>query len=221
MNITIDITDNIAVIGMDDGKKNAIDFAAIDDLNAAMDEADVKASAIVLTGRPGSFCAGFNLAIMTSDDQKSPTALGLAGGAFATRLFSTGKPIIAACTGHAFTIGAFWLLACDTRIGEHGTFKFGLTETAMGVGMPEWGIELLQARINPTMFVPIVAQSEIYNPEGAMLAGFVDELVAEGEALNRATECAKKLAALPTEAYAKNKLMTRTERLARMRNSLK
>ena len=72
MQITIDITDSIAVIGMDDGKKNAIDFAAIDNLNTAMDEADMKASAIVLAGRSGSFCAGFNLAIMTGDDQEAP-----------------------------------------------------------------------------------------------------------------------------------------------------
>ena len=71
-----------------------------------------------------------------------------------------------------------------------------------------------EARINPTLFVPVVAQSDIYNPEGAMLAGFVDELVAKGEALNRATACANKLASLPAETYATNKLMTR------MRNSL-
>jgi enoyl-CoA hydratase len=125
-----------------------------------------------------------------------------------------------ACTGHAFTIGAFWLLACDTRIGETGDFKFGFNETAMGMVLPPWSMELLKARINPTLFVPTVTQSRIYDPEGAVQAGILDSLVGEGESVAAAMQIAAEFAALPGKAYAGNKLVPRADALEIMRKDL-
>lgn len=131
-----------------------------------------------------------------------------------------GMPIVAACTGHAFTIGAFWLLACDTRIGETGNFKFGFNETAMGMVLPPWAMELLKARINPTLFVPTVTQSRIYDPEGAVQAGILDSLVDAGAAVDMAMQTAAEMAALPAKAYAGNKLVPREAALGIMRADL-
>ena len=191
MQVDLDITDDIALLRMDDGKKNAMTVEAMTKINAALDEAEAKARAIILAGRPGSFCAGFDLATMTGDDVEAIFALGQGGARLATRLYAQPKPVVAACTGHAFTIGAFWLLASDTRIGERGAFKFGFNETVMGMVLPAWSLELLKARINPTLFVPTVAQSRIYDPEGAVQAGILDQLVEEGESVNAAVETAK------------------------------
>lgn len=216
MNIDLSVTGDIALIKMDDGKKNAVTLDSVQRLNTALDEADDKAKAIVIAGRPGSFCAGFDLATMTGGDMNAIKELGTSGGLLATRLFRTGKPIVAACTGHAFTIGAFWLLACDTRIGETGNYKFGFNETAMGMVLPPWSIELLKARINPTLFLPTVTQSRIYNPEGAVQAGILDRVVNEGESIEAALSSAKEYAALPASAYAGNKLSTRAAALTIM-----
>ena len=105
MNISTDRQGDVAIITMDDGKKNAITPEALTDLNAAFDEAEANAKAVVLAGRPGSFCAGFDLATMTSGDPKRIMPLSQGGGTLAMRLFSFPKPLVAACTGHAFTIG--------------------------------------------------------------------------------------------------------------------
>jgi len=220
MDVTLELTDTIALITLNDGKKNAITLDAIRNINTALDEAEADASAIVLAGRPGSFCAGFDLATMTSGDMEAIRALGLGGGRIAHRLYGIGKPLLAACTGHAFTIGAFWLLACDTRIGERGKFKFGFNETQMGMVLGLWSIELLKARINPMLYLPTVAQAKIYDPDGAVTAGLLDSVVDEGEAISAAMDAAAQLAQLPGKAYAGNKLGVRQAALEIMANDL-
>jgi len=209
MDVTLELTDTIALITLDDGKKNAITLDAIRDINTALDEAEADAAAIVLAGRPGAFCAGFDLATMTGGDMAAIRALGLGGGRIAHRLYGMDKPLLAACTGHAFTIGAFWLLACDTRIGERGKFKFGFNETQMGVVLGPWSIELLKARINPMFYVATVAQAKIYDPDGAAVVGLLDSVVDEGESIPAAMDAAAQLAQMPGNAYAGNKLAVR------------
>ena len=220
MDVTLELSDTIALITLNDGKKNAITLDAIRNTNTALDEAEADASAIVLAGRPGFFCAGFDLATMTSGDMEAIRALGLGGGRIAHRLYGIGKPLLAACTGHAFTIGAFWLLACDTRIGERGKFKFGFNETQMGMVLGLWSIELLKARINPMVYLPTVAQAKIYDPDGAVTASLLDSVVDEGEAISAAMDAAAQLAQLPGKAYAGNKLGVRQAALEIMANDL-
>ena len=213
MEIKFEMTDGIALIQLDDGKKNAITLDAAQEILAALEKAQADASAIVMAGRPGAFCAGFDMAVMTGGDAEAIKALGTTGGRIVHALYATEKPTVAACTGHAFTVGALWLLACDTRFGEAGDFKLGMTETAVGVPLTPWSMEPLKARLAPTWFVPVVAQSRILDPEGAVAAGFLDEVVPAGEAIDRALATAGQLAQLPAKAYGINKLMARREAL--------
>ena len=221
MDVSLDVKDGIAVITLDDGKKNAITLQALSGLNDALDEAEAHSGAIVLAGRPGSFCAGFDLATMTGGDRERIASLGRAGGEFALRLWSSGKPLVAACTGHAFTIGAIWLCACDTRIGEQGEFKIGMTETRMGVALGSWPIEPLRARVSKHHWIPSIVQSRVYDPDGAVEAGFLDAVVSEGHAVERACTLAAELAALPSKAYRKNKLDSRKESIGVMQSALR
>ncbi len=220
MQITLNMKDDVALITMDDGKKNAITQEALGDLEDAVGRAEKDAKAIVLTGRPGSFCAGFDINVLRSGDMEAFGKLGDRGGRMLCRLYEYPKPLVAACTGHAFTIGALWLLACDTRIGEIGNFKFAMTESALGRILPAWSLEPLKARINPTQFVPVVTQSKVYDPEGAVTSGFLDELVPAGEAIGKALEIATALAELPADAYAGNKLSTRRKAIEVMKQDL-
>ena len=54
-------------------------------------------------------------------------------------------------------------------------------------------------------------QARVYDPDAALEAGFLDEVVPEGEAVERAMTVAAELATLPASAYAANKLMTREQ----------
>lgn len=220
MDVTIELDDGVALITMDDGKKNAITPQAIADLHAALDRAEADASAVVLAGRPGSFCAGFDLSIMGSGDLDAIRAVGKGGGEFAVRLWSFPKPLVAACTGHAFTIGAIWLCACDTRVGDRGPYKIGMTETRMGMTLTPWALEPLSHRLSKRHWIPSIVQARVYDPDGALDAGFLDEVVDDGEAVDRAMTVAAELGALPAKAYAANKLMTRAESIETARADL-
>jgi enoyl-CoA hydratase len=221
MKVLLDIRDDVALITMDDGKMNAITPAAMVDLNAAFDKAEADARAVVLAGRPGSFCAGFHLSTMQGDDQEATRALSLAGGYFALRLFSFPKPLVAACTGHGFTIGAIWMAGCDTRIGEFGSYKHGMTETKLGMPLTAWALAPLQTRLSMQYWIPAIAQSRLFDPEEAVAAGFLDEVVPEGRSIERACTLAAELAELPADAYAHNKLVTRQDGIEIMRADLR
>ena len=216
MDITVDFQEDVALIKMDDGKLNVITRDAMEQLHAALDKADADSRAIVLAGRPGSFCAGFHLPTMTGPP-KGAAELGNAGGEFALRLWHSRKPLFAACTGHGFTIGAIWMACCDTRIGEEGEFQLGLLETRMGLGLPNWALIPLRERIIASEWIPSVVQSRMYDPTGALRAGLLDELVAPGQSIDRACELAAEFAAFPGDGYGatKQKLRAGTAELFR------
>lgn len=215
--VTIEIADDVAVITLDDGKKNAITPETYQPLNAALDRAEAEANAVVLAGRPGAFCAGFDLATMTSGDVDAIMGVARGGADMALRLWSFPKPLVTACTGHAFTIGAIWLSCGDTRIGARGPYKIGMNETKMGMTFTPWALAPLEYRLSKQHWIRSIVQAHVYDPDGACEAGFLDEIVEDGHAVDRAIEVAAELATLPGKAYAKNKLMTRTASIEIMR----
>ena len=217
MNISLEVAEGIALLRMDDGKKNAVTADALSDLLSVIDIAEHEAEALVVAGRPGSFCAGFDRDTMMSGDAETISQLAQGGADISLRLAAFPKPVVAACTGHAFTIGTLWLLACDTRIGAKGAYKYGMTETALGKVLPPWSMELLRFRLAPHTLMNCVVQSQLLDDEGALIAGIVDELIESDKVVDAALTQAQILAQLPSEAYAGNKLALRKHLIDRMK----
>ena len=65
-----------------------------------------------------------------------------------------------------------------------------------------------------------VVLTDLLDPAGAVNAGFLDQLVPEGQAVDHALQTAGLLAKLPAPAYAGNKLVPRQQALAIMKASL-
>ncbi len=199
---------DVALFTIDDGKANAVGYAFIEAVNAALDRATSDAKAVVMTGRAGVFSGGFDL----KEISKGPDAaveLVTAGARLLLRVLSHPQPVVAACSGHAIAAGAFLLLGADTRIGAEGNFRIGLNETAIGMALPVFGLTLARERLSKRHLTSAVVQAKLYDPEGAKDAGFLDEVVAPGALLDTTMAAAKTLASLPSEAYAANKLATR------------
>jgi len=195
------IEDGVAVVRLDDGKANAVSHRLIEQVHEALDRAEAEASAVALVGREGRFSAGFDLSVMT---QGADATRGLvrAGGELLMRLFTHPQPTVAAVTGHALAAGALLCLACDTRLGAAGApAKIGLNETAIGMGLPWYGVRLGEARLSVRHRQRAVLQAEIYDMAGAVDAGYLDELV-EGDVAAAAVERARQLGQLPGSAYA-------------------
>jgi enoyl-CoA hydratase len=215
----IEIKNSICVITMDDGKANAIGHTMLDHLNAGLDQAEQDAKAVLLVGREGLFSAGFDL----KEFKKGPEAtraLARRGFELLLRLYGYPLPLVSACSGHGIALGAFILLASDTRVGVSGDFKITLPETAISMDLPPCLMELVKQRIASTHITRAAIQAEVYTPEGAVDAGFLDEVVAPEALLERSMAIAEKLAALPQKYYAINKQATRSASLAVMEANL-
>lgn len=211
-----ELRDNIAIVSIDDGKANAVGHNFINELNAALDRAEKEsAGAVILRGREGIFSAGFDL----GEFKKGPEA-GMSmvsnGMQLLIRLYAFPLPIVVACTGHGIAMGAFIIMACDYRIGARGKFKITLPETAIGMELPAVMMELTASRIPPQYITRAVIQSEVFDPDAAVNAGFFDEAVEALELDDRAVAVAEKLAQLPQQQYAANKLLARKTVLAAM-----
>lgn len=213
-----ELRDGIAIITMDDGKANALSPVRIIEINAALDRA-AEARAVVLAGRPGRFSAGFDLSVMTGGIG-ALRELVTAGANLALRLYSFPRPVVAACTGHALAAGAVLLCSADLRIGAAGAFKIGLNEVAIQLPLPIFALELARARLSQRWLTQAVTQARIFDPAGALEAGYLDLLASPETLLATAVEHAARLAQLPAPAFELTKDRERRAIIAHIRATL-
>jgi enoyl-CoA hydratase len=203
--VTCTIEDGVAVLRLDDGKVNVISHHVLEQLHAGLDRALDEASAVTIVGRQGKLSAGFDLTEMTAGIDRTKALVG-SGGRFLMRLFGHGQPVTIAVTGHALAAGALLVLACDTRIGADGPAKIGLNETAIGMTLPIYAMELARARLAPSHLTRAAVQAEIYDPSGAVEAGYLDLVVPPEACETTAIAEARRLGELSTSAYRGTKL---------------
>ncbi|MBX7194064.1 MAG: crotonase/enoyl-CoA hydratase family protein [Sandaracinaceae bacterium] len=216
--VSLEITKDIALVRMDDGKANALSYAMMDELDAALDRATKEAKAVVLAGRTGKFCAGFDLKTMMSGVSQAQ-ALVTRGAHLLMRLYMHPQPLVIACTGHALAGGSLVLLTGDYRVAAQGAFKIGLNEVQIGMPVPVLAMELARDRLDPRFFVRSTLFAEVVDPNAALFAGWVDEVVDEEGVLERAQAEAARLAALPANAFNLTKTIMR-ERTVKYVNAM-
>ena len=216
--VTTERLDSVMVVHLDDGKANALSATMIAAISTALDEAeaDDTIGAVVLHGRPGRFCAGFDLSVMRGGDFAAVATLVSDGGELVRRLYGSSVPIVAASTGHALAAGALILLGCDVHVGADIDCKIGLNEVAIGMVLPAWAITIAQERLSRRHIQLAVATAQVTDGAGAVQAGFLDVVVPEAEVLPAAIEKATELAALNGRAYAGTVLALRGPVLDRM-----
>jgi enoyl-CoA hydratase len=211
---------NVAVIALDDGKANAVGHAYVEAMNEGLDRAEKEAAAVVITGRPGVFSAGFDLKEIAKGPSEQKALVG-SGAQMLLRLFTHPQPVVAASAGHAIAAGALVLLASDTRIGAAGEFKYGLNETAIGMSLPPFGLQMAICRLSKRHQTQAVLQANLYGPEDAHTVGYLDEVVASEVLEKTAIAHATALAELPAKAYAGTKLDLRAAYIEIIKASLK
>ena len=210
MTIALRIDGPLAHISMDDGKANAINADLLGALGEALDQAEAERSAILLSGRDGFFSGGLDLKTLPTLEPDALVATLEKFTRTMLRLFMWPRPVVAACTGHAIAGGTVTLLACDERIAADGRFKIGLNETAIGLSLPRFVVEIARCQIPAPSLRPVVLQGELFAPVAAREIGLIDEVVAPDALLERARSRAIQLAELPRDAYADTKRAMRS-----------
>lgn len=217
--LTYTLDDKIAVVRMDDGKANALSYAMIDGLLGALERAESEASAMILTGRPDRFCAGFDLRVMMSSPADAKALL-TRGVDLYMKLYGSKVPLVAASTGHALAGGALVLLCSDLRIGAEGPYRIGLNEVQIGLPVPVLAMELARDRLEETELTKATLLATIYDPPGARKAGYLDEVVAPDLLMTRAKEVATQLSSLGRTPFEATKVRLRKRTIDHIYGSL-
>jgi enoyl-CoA hydratase len=211
------LDDQVAVLHIDDGKANALSHQMIGAINAQLDQAEANsARAVVMVGRPGRFCAGFDLETMRAGPSEARDLLRV-GAELALRLYLFPAPVVLAVTGHALAMGAILLMASDVRVGAAGDFKIGLNEVRIGMPVPRFATELADDRLSRRHLDHAVNLAGIYDPAIAVDVGYLDVVVdptdVERVAMERAGELAPALFAEPFAMTRQNRRGATAERI--------
>ncbi|AKU91851.1 enoyl-CoA hydratase/isomerase family protein [Vulgatibacter incomptus] len=178
-----------------EAKRNAVDPELLEALRSAAVASDAEgARCLVLTGEgPRAFCSGYDLRVLREKGGSEERLPDVALQETLHALERAAPPVIAAVNGAAFGAGGELAVACDLRIAaENAT-----------IAMPPARLGIVYAPEGLQRFVELVGLSRAKrlfftgDPIGASEAlelGLVDEVVPEGQALDRAVELAERIA---------------------------
>jgi enoyl-CoA hydratase len=217
--VTYRLRDSVATITMDDGKVNALSRPLLTELGAALDRAAADRAVVILTGREGVLSAGFDLPVLRAGGTAAAELLH-AGFELAERVLAFPTPVLVACPGHAVAMGVFLVLSGDYRIGASGPYKLTANEVAIGMTMPLAAVEICRQRLTPACFNRAVVLAEVFKPEDAVAAGFLDRVVPPAELAAAAAAAAAELARLDLDAHAASKLRARQQALTALREAI-
>tara|TARA_X000000368_G_C22931902_1_gene668033 strand:- start:108 stop:782 length:675 start_codon:yes stop_codon:yes gene_type:complete len=203
--LTYEKLDEVSIIRMDDGKANAMGSEMIAEVNEALDRAEEESRAVLITGRPGLLSGGFDLNVIRSGDAASIQSMINVGTKLLMRIYGFPKPIVMATGGHGVALGGFLLLAADYRLGVVGDYKIGLNEVAIGMTLPPFALMLAKSRIANQYLTNAAITANLYDPEGAVQAGFLDEVSDTEELMPRSIEKTQALAQLDPSAFERTK----------------
>ena len=201
------VAEGVLLAAMDDGKANALSFEAVAALRAALAEAASTGRALVVAGREGTFCAGFDLGVINGGDSTAVTALVRDGVCLFREMFEAPIPVVAASTGHALAAGALLLLAADHRVGVRTQAKIGLTEVRLGMALPDFALAMAFHRLAPVHLTAATLFARVLGPGDAVDVGYLDEL--SDDPISSAVETATDLATLSPGAFRTTKELLR------------
>ncbi|MGW2813373.1 enoyl-CoA hydratase/isomerase family protein [Streptomyces sp. NPDC001415] len=171
--------------------------------------ADPDVRALVLTGAGDTFCAGADISTLR-EPGADPKMLAVRAE---EALAAFPKPTLAAVRGHCVGGGSQLAAACDLRFAEEGA-SFGVTPAKLGIVYPASSTRRLVALVGPSTAKYLLFSGELIGSERALQAGFVDEVLPEGELGKRVAEFTRVLVSRSqlTQAAAKEFADGRTDR---------
>jgi len=151
------------------------------------------ARALVLTGAGGAFCSGADLG--SAMDLFRDDEAGEVGPLRFARL-EAGKPTIAAVEGHCLAGGLELACWADVRIAGSSA-SFGVVNRRWGIPLVDGGTQRLPRIVGLGNALYLIDTGAVIGADRAREMGLVQEVVAEGGALERALELAEHVAAYP------------------------
>jgi len=158
-------------------------------------KADDALDALVLTGAGEvAFCAGADLkggaGLMARPGAQESGPMGF------SRLTDVDKPTIAAVNGYCLAGGLELACWCDFRIADE-TSQFGILNRRWGVPLLDGGTQRLPRIVGLGNALYLMETGVMINAKQAQRMGLVQEVVAQGRAVERALELARAISGYP------------------------
>ena len=172
------------------GRKNALSYALLDDLNKELTSArDNNARAVIITGADNSFSAGADFADLTGtiDDMAIDEAI----ANIVTQIREMPAPVFAAVEGPCMGGAVDIALACDFLVASEESF-FEVPAARLSLLYNPAAVRRWYARLSGLTLRRLLLLGERFTAGEAAQAGVVSHLVAQGEALNESRELAKR-----------------------------
>ena len=162
---------------------------------------DDEARVGILTGGPDVFSAGADLNAL---DGLAPAVEGEHGPLGFTRLLLE-KPTIAAVAGYCVAGGLEMACWCDLRVADE-TAVFGCFERRFGVPLVDGGTQRLPRIVGLGRALELILTGRPVDAHEALSIGLVNQVVPPGQALDRALELARQIAAFPQNCLRHDRL---------------
>jgi methylglutaconyl-CoA hydratase len=176
-------------------KRNAMSFALVRELMAAMDEIETSpANVVIFTGTGKAFCAGMDLEELKSLVGKTHEENVKDSSMMATlfrRLYDFPKPTIAAVNGAAIAGGTGIATMCDFTLAVPEA-KFGYTEVRIGF-VPAIVSSILVWQVGHKIARDLLLTGRLFDATEAHRYGLVNEIVPPENLLERARAIAAQL----------------------------
>jgi len=197
--VAVEKDGNITVVSIDRfaEARNAVDpetAVLLREAFFAFDK-DETQSVAILTGRDGTFCAGYDLKVAASRSSR-PTFKPDAPGPMGPTRHLLSKPVIAAVEGYAVAGGLELALWCDLRVASESA-KFGVFCRRWGVPLIDGGTVRLPRLIGQSRALDMILTGREVGAREAFEWGLANRLVPEGRALAEAKALAEVIAKFP------------------------
>lgn len=190
---TLEVTykETYAVVKMNRGKVNAINFEMVQDLRDTFyklgENPEIKG--VILTGQPHYFSAGLDLIELFQYDKPQMKDFFVSFGALYLELVQFKKPLISAITGHSPAGGCVLAVTSDNRYMADGEqYVIGLNEVAVNIQISQNLTEVYAFWMGNGLASRYILEGRLLSGKEALAAGLVDELLPLEKVLERAEQ---------------------------------
>jgi enoyl-CoA hydratase/carnithine racemase len=186
-------TDGICELVLNNpGRKNALSYALLDDLNNKLASAnDDAVRAVILSGAGNVFSAGADFADLTGtiDDLAIDEAIEQS----VVRIREMPAPVFAAIEGPCMGGAVDIALACDFLVASDEAF-FEIPAARLGLLYNPEAVQRWRARLSGMTLRRMLLLGERFSAADAVQAGVVSHLASAGSALNKSRQLADRVA---------------------------
>jgi len=195
--IHLELSDEIAIVTIDNPKANALSRQVLSELDHAFATIRKEESvrAVILTGAGKMFVAGADISELNKLTPLEAVDYARFGQHLMSRIENLSKPVIAAINGFALGGGCEIAMACTLRIAAD-VAKFGQPEVKLGLIPGFGGTQRLPQLIGFGPALELLLTGDMIDAIEAHRLGLVNHVVPVDELMDTAKKTAKSLASV-------------------------